>query len=65
MKKFDLEKFVKDNIVFQEDARFCSENCMYKHNEYCDLFCQTTGYNFRLDKPKRVDNCLKLFKEGK
>ena len=43
---------------------YCLHECIYKNDEKCTMFGVETGYNFRLNKAKRVKSCLSLFKEA-
>ncbi len=48
-------------IHIDTDGIYCGEICLYKNYIWCKLVDEKTGYNFRLEKAKRVKKCLKFF----
>ena len=57
MKK--LVDIIKENVVFK--GIYCSELCIYKNFEWCNLFNEETGYNWKKEKAKRLPICIKYF----
>ena len=58
-----LRKEIEEGVAF--DGIFCESQCRYKSFEYCALFAEKTGYNFKLDRAKRTKKCKYYFKEEK
>ena len=57
MKQKSLLDFIKEGVDY--NGIYCDEMCAYKNYEWCNLFTQDTGYNYRKDLPKRCKLCIK------
>ena len=54
-----LLNVIKKNVSF--DGIYCNENCIYKNYEWCNLFNEVTGYNWKKEIAKRITKRIKFF----
>ena len=71
MKKINIVDFyniVKENVKC--DGKYCNmeilndevkDICLYKNGEWCNLFNDITGYDYKKERAVRVKECIKYF----